>query len=132
MIIKPTQTWLREHPPMKLCPWKDTGCHCVFTLIDEDKHNTGFCIGLVPETADLDMVRICGNQPEEDSASENIFRVLAQVTPIEAAWLSAYIQIALSNVFQLDPDYRKKMGGMRSRKTHILNRKREKGDKPWQ
>ena len=123
MKIRPTKSWLKEHPPMKFCPWKETMCHCVFTLIDEDKHHTGYCIGIIPSADDLDIVRLCGSQPEGDSANVNVFRVLLQATPVEIAWLSAYTQIALSNVFQLDPDYREAMGKMRRRKTRIINKR---------
>jgi len=122
MVIKPTKTWLKDHPPMKLCPWKDTGCHCVFTSIDIDKYSTGFCVGLASEVDDLDIVRICSNLPIGDNTSENTFCVVAQVTPVEAVWLSTYIQIAVANIFQLDPDYRKAMGKMRHRKARIVKK----------
>jgi len=128
--IKPTVTWKKDHPRYKNCPWPEYGCHCVITFADIDKNDTGLCVGVRLDAEDLDMVMMCTHMPHIEEGEVKGFETHAvTITPVEAGMFATQLTWAVSEIYLLDPAYRKEMGNMRRRRTRIIRRSNHGNDK---
>jgi len=110
--LQPTKTWLKEHKP---CPYFKENCRQVIDVFDNLAQ--GWCVGLNPDAPNLDIVNFCIGFPSSWGKKAKINLRHHQITAIEAIDVGSCLHIAVSEIFRLNPDYRKQARVMRQRRT---------------
>lgn len=111
MEINPTKKWVKEHHP---CPHFKVKCRQV--LDSFDKLGQGWCVGLNPDACDLDVVNLCIGFSQSWRKGSPIKIKHHAVTPIEASDIGSCLHIAVAEVFNLNPQFRKQAGIMKRKR----------------
>ncbi len=117
--FKPTKRWIRDHkvrPHECICP--DIPCYCILEHFNE--HAYGFCMGItISKENGLDIIVFCDRtfDPEtnEPVCASRLWH------PSEAQLVSTYLSFAVTQAWQLMPDYRKQLGNMKRTRTRNIH-----------
>ena len=123
MKIQPTKRWLREHPA---CPYFKTAmkdCHRIGEMPrgGDGEEGAEFCVGVNLEKGDLDVINFCTEfrkLPHSDEIESRCYQIHAQ----ETLHLVMLLNLAIGELFQLDPDFRKRGGIMLRQRNYQLKR----------
>ncbi len=139
MKIQPTKQWLKDNPHNKECFWENSkgykidmpdnpGCefeikNCHSAVSERDKYNCGWCVGINLDKKNLDKIRLCHATPiGRDDWSGPIIITPLEMTANEALGMACFLNIAVADYIQLDPEHREEMGKMRRIKAKAKGR----------
>jgi len=137
--VEPTKQWLKENKHSKKCffgvggqyniggeitgkvPTWVAKCHTLMSSCD--KYGCGFCVGADIERQDADIVCLCIAFPFGGSYREKVLVTPHKITIEEVSELNVILSLALMEIFNLDPDFRKQKERMLKQKGALLRRR---------
>ena len=119
--FEPTKTWIKLHKKPKDCFYPEDACYNVFDWMEKNNGIiTGFCVGIVPDAEDMDIVRFCTCSPRVDE--EGLMKCSHLWHPSEAQLVAVMLSMATGQIWSMLPSYRKTLGNMRREKTKLMKR----------